>query len=41
LDRHEIEQAISNGHNAREVNDGRAEWLVRGTTPDGTPFEAI
>jgi hypothetical protein len=41
LDRREIEQAISDGHDAREVNDGRAEWLVRGTTADGTPFEAI
>jgi len=41
LDRHEIEQAISDGHDAREVHDGRAEWLVRGTTADGTAFEAI
>jgi len=41
LDRHEVEQAISHGHDAREVNDGRAQWLVRGTTADGTPFEAI
>lgn len=38
---HEVEQAISDGHDAREVNDGRAQWLVRGTTADGTPFEAI
>jgi hypothetical protein len=41
LGRHEVEQAISQGHDAREVNDGRAQWLVRGTTADGTPFEAI
>lgn len=41
LDRHEVEQAISQGHDAREVNDGRAQWLVRGTTADGTSFEAI
>jgi hypothetical protein len=41
LDRHEVERAISQGHDAREVNDGRAQWLVRGTTADGTPFEAI
>lgn len=41
LDRREIEQAIGDGHDAREVNDGRAEWLVRGTTADGTAFEAI
>ncbi|HYV15457.1 MAG TPA: DUF4258 domain-containing protein [Conexibacter sp.] len=41
LDRLEIEHAISEGHDAREVNDGRAQWLVRGTTADGTTFEAI
>jgi hypothetical protein len=41
LDRHEVEQAISQGHDTREVNDGRAQWLVRGTTADGTSFEAI
>jgi hypothetical protein len=41
LDRQEVEQAISQGHEAREVNDGRAQWLVRGTTADGTLFEAI
>jgi Domain of unknown function (DUF4258) len=41
LDRHEVEQAIRQGHDSREVNDGRAQWLVRGTTADGTPFEAI
>jgi ribosomal protein L2 len=41
LDRKEVEQAISQGHDAREVNDGRAQWLVRGTTADGTSFEAI
>ena len=40
LDRYQVEQAISQGHDAREVNDGRAQWLVRGTA-DGTPFEAI
>lgn len=41
LDRHEVEQAISQGHDSREVNDGRAQWLVRGTTADGTAFEVI
>jgi len=41
LDRDEVEQAIGQGHDSREVNDGRAQWLVRGTTADGTPFEAI
>jgi uncharacterized protein YuzE len=41
LDAAEIEQAIKNRHSAREVNDGRAEWLVSGDTADGTAFEAI
>ncbi|HEX7290353.1 MAG TPA: DUF4258 domain-containing protein [Conexibacter sp.] len=41
LDRQEVEQAVREGHDAREVNDGRAQWLVRGTTADGTPFEVI
>jgi hypothetical protein len=41
LDRSDVEQAIREGHDTREVNDGRAQWLVRGTTADGTPFEVI
>lgn len=36
-----VEQAISERHADREVNDGRAEWLVSGVTDEGTPFEAI
>lgn len=41
LDASEIEQAIKDRHSDREVNDGRAEWLVSGETIDGTAFEAI
>ena len=41
LDAAEIEQAIKERHSEREVNDGRAEWLVSGETADGTAFEAI
>jgi hypothetical protein len=41
LDASQVEQAIRKGHAEREVNDGRAEWLVSGVLPDGTPFEAI
>lgn len=41
LDAADVEQAIRKGHAEREVNDGRAEWLVSGTLADGTPFEAI
>jgi Domain of unknown function (DUF4258) len=41
LDRSAIEQAIRDGHANRQTNDGRAEWLMRGRTADGVPFEAI
>jgi len=41
LDRLEVEQAIREGHDAREVNDGRAQWLVRGETAAGAVFEVI
>lgn len=41
LDAPDVEQAIKDGHSDRAVNDGRAEWLVRGVTADGTAFEAI
>ena len=41
LDAADIEQAIKSRHAGREVNDGRAEWLVSGVTPDGVAFEAI
>lgn len=41
LDEADIEQAIREGHRERQVNDGRAEWLVSGVLADGTAFEAI
>ena len=41
LDAAAVEQAISESHAEREVNDGRAAWLVSGLLSDGTPFEAI
>lgn len=41
LDRTDVERAIRECHDERQVNDGRAEWLVSGTTPEGTTFEAI
>jgi hypothetical protein len=37
----DVEQAIKERHSERQVNDGRAEWLVAGRTPDGVAFEAI
>lgn len=41
LDASDVEEAIKDRHAEREVNDGRAEWLVSGETTDGTAFEAI
>lgn len=41
LSHEDVEHAIRVGHDTREVNDGRAQWLVRGTAADGDPFEAI
>lgn len=41
LDASQVERAIRKRHAEREVNDGRAEWLVAGALSDGTPFEAI
>jgi hypothetical protein len=41
LNASDVEQAIKDRHSEREVNDGRAEWLVTGQTADGTAFEAI
>jgi hypothetical protein len=41
LDARSVEQAIGDRHLEREVNDGRAEWLVSGETRDGVAFEAI
>jgi hypothetical protein len=37
----DVEQAIKERHSERQINDGRAEWLVGGRTPDGVAFEAI
>jgi len=41
LEAADVEQAIKDGHLDREVNDGRAQWLIGGVTPDGVSFEAI
>jgi predicted fused transcriptional regulator/phosphomethylpyrimidine kinase len=41
LDAVEVERAISGRHADREVNDGRAEWLITGVTENGVRFEAI
>lgn len=41
LDRLEVERAIREGHDAREINDGRAQWLGRGATEADATFEVI
>lgn len=41
LEADDVEQAIRSGHDERQVNDGRAQWLIGGTTPAGIDFEAI
>lgn len=41
LDASDVEEAIKDRHAEREVNDGRAQWLVSGVTVGGVAFEAI
>jgi Domain of unknown function (DUF4258) len=41
LDRSEMERAIRDGHADRQINPGRADWLVHGLTVDGRRFETV
>ena len=41
LSRSEVEQAIRDTHAERQANDGRADWLIAGTTALGVHFEAV
>ncbi len=49
IDRSTAERAIRDGHTDREINHGRADWLIRGLLVDGggsgssttTPTEPI
>jgi Domain of unknown function (DUF4258) len=41
LTRADVEQAIRDGHDGREVNDGQADWLLTAITASGVAFEAI
>jgi hypothetical protein len=36
-----VERAIRNGHAGRQINHGRADWLVHGLMVDGRSFEVI
>jgi hypothetical protein len=39
LDRSELERAIRNGHDDRQINRGEADWLIDGLLADGRRFE--
>jgi Domain of unknown function (DUF4258) len=41
LTRADVERAIADGHDGREVNDGQADWLLSAITASGVAFEAI
>ncbi|MGH2904530.1 MAG: hypothetical protein ACRDK7_13240 [Solirubrobacteraceae bacterium] len=41
LVRSELERAIRDGHADRQINQGRADWLVDGLLADGRRFEAV
>lgn len=41
IDRGTVERAIRDGHGNRAINRGQADWLVRGSLPDGRSFEVV
>jgi hypothetical protein len=41
LGQSDVERAIREGHGGRQVNDGQADWLIKGITAHGVRFEAI
>lgn len=41
LERSDVEEAIRASHDERRVNEGEADWLVKGMTPLGVRIEAI
>lgn len=41
LTRHEVEEAIREGHSIREVNRGDADWRVYGARSDGRKFAVV
>jgi hypothetical protein len=41
LSRDEVEQAIRDGHQSRQVNKGEADWRVYGIRADGRRFVVI
>jgi hypothetical protein len=41
LSQSDVENAIREGHGERQINDGRADWLIEGITAYAVRFEAI
>ena len=41
LDRAELERAIRDGHANRQINRGRADWLIDGLLADGRRIEVV
>jgi hypothetical protein len=41
LDRSELERAIRDGHPERQINRGRADWLIDGLLGDGRRFAVV
>jgi hypothetical protein len=41
LDRSELERSIRDGHAGRQINRGRADWLIAGRLADGRGFVVV
>ncbi len=41
IDRSTAERAIRSEHTDREINHGRADWLIRGLLADGRRFGVV
>ncbi|HKI18277.1 MAG TPA: DUF4258 domain-containing protein [Isosphaeraceae bacterium] len=41
LARGDVERATRDGHGNRQINAGRADWLLTGITAEKVPFEAV
>jgi hypothetical protein len=41
LERAVVEQVVQDGHERRQANEGRADWLVEGVTAHGARLEAV
>jgi hypothetical protein len=41
LDRVGVERAVRNGHPNRQINRGRADWLIHGLLVDGRRVEVV